>query len=166
MTASDRDDLSLLRLAPGAGREEIDRAYRELRTLYEPGSVATYGLLEEDERLALLERIDRAYRNLTGHDGPVSGDHEAGPAPHPPLPDLEESPGAYLRALRERRGVSLEDVSEETKIRAWLLQQIEDEVHANLPAPVYVRGFVRQIAALLGVEDPDGLARIYLERMR
>lgn len=165
MTAAERDDLALLRLGPGAGREEIERAYRDLRALYEPGSVATYGLLEDDERLALLERIDGAYRNLTRQAASESADGAAGVPVHPPLPDAEEAPGAYLRAVRERRGVSLEELSEETKIRAWLLQQIEGEVHANLPAPVYVRGFVRQVAALLGIDDPDALARVYLERM-
>ncbi len=165
MTAAERDDLTLLRLPPGADRQEIERAYRELRTLYEPGSVATYGLLEDDERLALLARIDRAYRNLTGEHAPEPGDDAAAAAADPPLPDATEAPGAYLRAVRERHGISLHDLSEETKIRTWLLEQIEGEVHANLPAPVYVRGFVRQVAALLGIESPDDLARAYLERM-
>jgi cytoskeletal protein RodZ len=69
-----------------------------------------------------------------------------------------ESVGAKLRAARLSRGLTLEQVAQETKLSRASLEHLEnDAVHA-LPAPVFVRGFVRAYARAVGLEG-DTLVR-------
>ena len=63
--------------------------------------------------------------------------------------------GAYLRAARRRRRVSIERAAEDTRIRADFLMRMESEEFDFL-APAYVRGFLRSYARFLGV-NPDPL---------
>jgi cytoskeletal protein RodZ len=59
--------------------------------------------------------------------------------------------GAVLRATRLDQGVTLEDVSRETRISKSQLLAIEEGDSARLPAMAYVRGFVRIYGAYLGL---------------
>lgn len=77
---------------------------------------------------------------------------EGPPAPVPGR--ARTSIGARLRAAREERGIDLFRAERDTKIRVRHLQALEDGDHAQLPGPVYGRGFLRNYAAYLGL-DPD-----------
>jgi flagellar biosynthesis protein FlhG len=57
-----------------------------------------------------------------------------------------------LRKIREARGLDLSEVSQRTKIGERHLRSIENERFDELPAPVYVRGFVTQLARLLHID--------------
>jgi hypothetical protein len=70
--------------------------------------------------------------------------------------------GARLRRARLRRGIDLEKIAEVTKINPSYLRFIEDDQYADLPARVYVRGFVVAYARCLGL-DPERVATGYLE---
>ncbi len=93
----------------------------------------------------------------------------------PPLPvldfedDEEEQSGGFdgarLRRARLRRGVEIEQIAAITKINSTYLQFIEDDRLDDLPAPVYVRGFVAAFARCLGL-DGRAVAASYLERLR
>ncbi len=63
--------------------------------------------------------------------------------------------GAYLRAGRRKRRVSIERAAEETRIRADFLMRMESDEFDFL-APPYVRGFLRSYARFLHV-DPQPL---------
>lgn len=63
---------------------------------------------------------------------------------------LEEL-GALLRAERERRGLSIEDVSAHLKISVRKLRALEDGDASAMPHPAYVKGFVRSYATYLGM---------------
>lgn len=67
--------------------------------------------------------------------------------------------GQYLRREREMRGVSLDEVSQETKVKRQFLEVIEAGEHRGLPSPIYVRGFLRSYAAFIGLEAGDILQR-------
>lgn len=54
----------LLGVERTASKEEIWEAYQAALATYQPGSLAAYGLVTEDERLTILERIQGAYRTL------------------------------------------------------------------------------------------------------
>jgi flagellar biosynthesis protein FlhG len=69
--------------------------------------------------------------------------------------------GQVLKKLREARGLSLDELAELTKIRRPYLQAIEDQDLENLPARVYLRGFLTQIARALRV-DKTRLAEGYV----
>jgi cytoskeleton protein RodZ len=64
------------------------------------------------------------------------------------------SVGAYLRQLREARGVSLEEIARTTRVTASYLIALEADDFASLPVPVFTRGFIRAYCQALG-ESPD-----------
>lgn len=68
--------------------------------------------------------------------------------------------GAFLRQTREEKQVTLEELAEKTKIRKAYLEAIEGGDQDVLPDEVYVRGFLRIYAKVLGI-DPDEVIRIY-----
>jgi cytoskeleton protein RodZ len=59
--------------------------------------------------------------------------------------------GDKLRAARTERGISLEDISEETKISLRYLKAIESSDAAGLPGTVFARNFARQYAQYIGI---------------
>jgi hypothetical protein len=61
--------------------------------------------------------------------------------------------GAVLKQTRERQGMELATVEEETKIRSKYLRALEDEDWDVLPGPAYARGFIRAYADLLGLDS-------------
>ncbi len=70
-----------------------------------------------------------------------------------------ESPGEYLKREREIRGISLEDISGATKIRARLLNAIENNDFDALPAAPFVKGFIQAYCNYLGLDAQDALLR-------
>lgn len=64
--------------------------------------------------------------------------------------------GRTLRNARVERGLSIDHVAAETRISGRFLQALEEEAFDELPAPVYVRGFLRSYANFLRI-DPDPL---------
>jgi helix-turn-helix protein len=64
--------------------------------------------------------------------------------------------GAKLRRERERKGIGIDQVEAETRIRAKFLLALEEERFDVLPGPAYVRAFVRDYAEQLGL-DPQEL---------
>jgi len=73
--------------------------------------------------------------------------------------------GRYLRTRRLEKGVNLEVISRETKIRMDCLLLIEQEDHNRLPAEVYVKGFLRAYAKIIGVDEDDVIRR-YLSSLQ
>lgn len=63
--------------------------------------------------------------------------------------------GAQLRAAREERGLSLEQVAAETRIPQRHLLTIEAGEFAALPARTYAVGFARTYARAVGLNDGD-----------
>lgn len=73
--------------------------------------------------------------------------------------------GEVLRRIRVSLGIELEEISTITKINDQHLRSIEGNQYDVLPAPVYLRGFLRQIAKCLSL-DPLRVADSYTNRMR
>jgi len=71
--------------------------------------------------------------------------------------------GLELRQARERRGLSLQQLSNTTKISPRVLQAIEAADEDRLPAPVFTRSFVRTYAREVSL-DPDDTMRRYFEQ--
>jgi flagellar biosynthesis protein FlhG len=70
-----------------------------------------------------------------------------------------------LRRVREAQGIELEAISKKTKISLSHLRAIENDSFSELPAEVYARGFVSQVAQLLGL-DATQATRTYIRRVR
>jgi hypothetical protein len=70
--------------------------------------------------------------------------------------------GAWLRRERERRGISLDAVAEQTKINIALLAGLERGDLTRWPAGIFRRAFVRSYAATVGL-DPDAVSATFLK---
>lgn len=57
--------------------------------------------------------------------------------------------GQRLKEERLRQGLSLEEIEEETKIRKYYLQALEEENFQVLPPQVYATGFVKDMPNFL-----------------
>lgn len=82
-----------------------------------------------------------------------------------PAPDeYTDFTGEVLKTIRERKGMTLREIYDVTRIGVPSLSAVEDERYEDLPnARIYVRGFVRCIATELGL-DPDKVSKSYLPR--
>ena len=74
---------------------------------------------------------------------------------------MTQTLGQQLKAIRQSRGITLEEIAETTHIRLVYLQAIEEGDVDDLPSPVQMRGFIRLYAATLGVEFEDLQVRGY-----
>jgi cytoskeleton protein RodZ len=82
-----------------------------------------------------------------------------------PEQNLNLTFGHYLKSKREEAGLDLEYISEETRISLKMLEAIESEDHVKLPESVYVKGFIRAYAEVLGI-DEEGIIKDYAETWR
>lgn len=78
------------------------------------------------------------------------------------MPHVESSGaslGGYLRSLREAKGGSLEDMARSTRVGIRHLEALEEERLADLPSPVFVRGFIRAYCSFLRESPEPALGR-------
>lgn len=71
--------------------------------------------------------------------------------------------GEKLRQARERRGISLRQITAKTKIPVAALQALEQDDISKLPGGIFSRSFVRSYAAEVGL-DPDATVDEFIER--
>jgi cytoskeletal protein RodZ len=70
--------------------------------------------------------------------------------------------GAKLRAARETKKISLEEIQAQTKIRRRFLEAIESGDWDVIPGEIYLRGFICSYAELVGLDGAE-LLREYRE---
>lgn len=73
--------------------------------------------------------------------------------------------GEDLRRARETAGFTLEDINRRTRIPKKYLEALEEEAFQTLPAPVYVRTFLRAYAKAVGL-DPLLVIRQYRQEIQ
>lgn len=61
--------------------------------------------------------------------------------------------GESLRKERELRGITLEEISQETKVHSRFLEAIEHDDLSVLPAKAFAKGFLRSYARLVGLDE-------------
>lgn len=172
----------------GASDEEIRRAYRKTREIYTADAVALSGLLTDEDLSSMVARIEEARDVLLDparrrpYELSVTPESERARAPEvaadaasaelelpaaamPELTAETEYTGALLRAIREARGVRLDEVASRTKIALGFLKALEDEEFTTLPQAVYARGFVTEVAKFLKL-DVEQVVRTYMHRYR
>jgi cytoskeletal protein RodZ len=71
--------------------------------------------------------------------------------------------GSRIRQARERRGLTIRDVAQTTKISQSALNAIEHNEFHRLPGGVFRRAYIRAVANEVGL-DADGLTREYRAR--
>ena len=65
--------------------------------------------------------------------------------------------GAQLKLAREKRGVTLEDISSSTKIGTRMLRAIEADHYDQLPGGIFNKGFVRAFARAIRVDEEKAI---------
>ena len=175
----------------GASDEELRRACKRQRAIFAPNSLPLTSLMGPEELDAAAARIEEAHDTLLdplkrrAYDLSVFPEEpakqevaeieidEAAEAERALLRErLEreiqsdtEFTGELLRRVREARGLTLEAIADATKISKRYLEAIETEQFDALPALVYTRGFVQQLARQLKL-DPTLVTRTYLARYK
>ncbi|MEM9266774.1 MAG: helix-turn-helix transcriptional regulator [Cyanobacteria bacterium P01_F01_bin.13] len=71
--------------------------------------------------------------------------------------------GHYLKTIRTRQGLSLQQVSQRTHIQPNQLQAIEAGHWMKLPEAIYVKGFLKRYAQLLGLDGSAIAATVCVE---
>ena len=153
-------------------RERVEVAYR---VLSDPDARRGYDALREagapvedappaEERVELAPLAEAALakplvetrnREVTAFDRIASAEDDGDPA--------AEWNGARLRRARLQRGLEIDDVAAATKISPAYLRFLEEDRFEDLPAVVYVRGFIASYARYLGL-DAHGVSRSYVGR--
>jgi flagellar biosynthesis protein FlhG len=188
----DQSLYEVLEIGPGASDEEIRRAVKRSRDIFARDSMVVAGLFAQ-ERLELVQRrIDEAHDTLLDADRrreydlalfpdgipsratptPPSGlsarQDETPPPIEIPEPEIRadtEFTGDLLRRVREARQIGIVEIAQRTKINAQHLRSIEDERWSEMPAPVYLRGWLVEYARILRLDVPQ-VTRTFLERYR
>jgi cytoskeleton protein RodZ len=77
-----------------------------------------------------------------------------------PAGDSQGAIGAMLRNARTRRNLQIEQVAKELHLDARIINAIEHDDQAALPEPIFVQGYLRAYARLVGL-PADELVRRY-----
>ncbi len=169
----------LLEIYPGASEEEVRRALKQIREWYGADGLAWRGACTDDAcgdyqaraeeaHARLLDRSKRREYDRSNYpDGfPFTRDHLpnerdsiAGTVaatrdslPKVDLTDDQLVDGTFLGQIRRERNVELIDISNRAKISVGYLKAIEEERFEDLPAPVFIRGFVTEYARFLKID--------------
>ena len=84
----------------------------------------------------------------------------------PPVVELDVGPGERLRSAREAISLSVEEVAARLHLDTRTISNLEADNYDELPAPTFVRGYLRSYARLLNIAaEPiiDGFDRRGLE---
>jgi curved DNA-binding protein CbpA len=154
-------------------RHRIELAFR---TLSDPETRRSYdqnlggGFTEHDvSTLSFDPLLDSVARRLTAEEPPAPARATGSPRSAPPAdmvayrdvdPDDQtgDCDGARLRRARLKRGLEIEQIAAITKINSSYLRSIEEDALEQLPAQVYVRGFVKAFARFVGLEPVQASA--------
>ena len=190
--AQDQNFYEILEISADSTLQQIERAHRIARATYQPTSTATYTIFSDEQNDGIRQRIEEAYTVLADarlrreydarlrREGVPGAGNASQPAARDPLPQVpmstgsdgeldepEPSDGIYdgsvLHRARISRGIELEEIAAITKISESYLTCIEADRYRDLPAPVYVRGFVRELAKCLRL-NPKLVVESYMAR--
>jgi len=64
-----------------------------------------------------------------------------------------EKPGRFLKQLRELEGLSVSQMATDIGLSTQQITALENDDNENLPAPIYVKGFIKRYCAAMGVPN-------------
>jgi len=71
-----------------------------------------------------------------------------------------DSVGEILKKLRQEQGLGVQEVATRLHLDPGIVEALETDAWEQLPASIYVRGYIRNYAKLLGA-DSEALIRVY-----
>jgi hypothetical protein len=72
--------------------------------------------------------------------------------------------GELLKQVREKKGITLEQVASQSRISLRYLEAIESDDHARLPATTFVKGYLKEFARILDL-NVEAVVNGYVSRM-
>jgi flagellar biosynthesis protein FlhG len=169
-----------LGLSETSQASELRSQYRRLWEGYRRDSAVSQVLLSEGERAELISELERTYRALQmaldersrpGAPPPVTNEpatptvaSEEEATPNPTQLGPVEHAGQYVSRRRRAQAMSVRELSLRTKIGVRYLEAIEAMDVEALPQPLYVRGYLREIARILAL-PVDSLLERYLSEL-
>ncbi len=171
--------------------DEIRRAYKLQRGIFREDALPIVSLVDETRLRTEQAHITEAYDTLLDPSRRRAYDMSVFPTSEPEAIDLAQRgpnateaelaqlqaelareitaetqfTGPLLKRAREALGNEIPDVAAVTKISPMHLRALESEAFDTLPATVYVRGFLQQVAKALKL-DSNQVTRTYLKRVR
>ncbi len=183
----------LLEISYGASPEQIEQAYDLAKLTYGENSLAAHPLFNLEERRNIMRRIYLAHetlsevkrRRLYDRDLGILKDtrpsavftkkrEEVSQIPfeeserglaYREKPSARTLNGARLKEYRESIKIPLQEIANKTRINITYFEFLEKERYEALPPPVYLRGYIKQYAGLLGLE-PDAVADRIIDLVR
>jgi curved DNA-binding protein CbpA len=166
---SDQNYYEILEVSYRATWGEVQKAYELARKTYGPDSIASYSLFAADDREVIFKKVEEAYQTLIDQERrrrydedlakvvqelagqvPPAAESVAPLAPEATLTD--QVTGNVLKQIRERRGISIQEIADRTRINITYLYFIEEDTFKSLPAEVYLRSYLAQYARILHLD--------------
>lgn len=146
---SDDEARNLLRL--------VEEAYsvlgnKTLRALYDE-KIGQSGVRREDLSFESLKTESRTQFPSMKKTVSEKIEYTIDPVLEKKFAEEENCDGNFLKQVREYKKIQLERLSEITKISAYYINSVEKMDPKNLPAAVFVRGYVAQICKVLGLDE-------------
>lgn len=177
----------ILEVGSQATEEEIRIAYDKLKAIYSQGTPGMTLLFSSEEVKEIHDKVEEAYRVLMDprsqreYDLMIRGEGEMTTVPAPSFivthrvlspKQIEEAlggdeihwSGENLAKIRRFHSLEIDEVAVEIKVSRHNLEAIEGEDVYALPAPVYLKGFLKVYAKVLGL-DQKHVTDEYLARI-
>jgi len=140
---------------------------KTLRALYDEkigqkrvGSDLSFAALQSESKVVFKETAKRVHS--------PKQDYKVNPDFETEIRSCSEWTGEMLKKVREYKNFTLEKLSDTTKVGSYYINAIEGEDPKNLPAAVYVRGYVSQLSKVLGLDEKrvcDSYMKRFKERL-
>lgn len=177
----------ILEVGPKATEEEIRIAYDKLRAIYSQTTPGITLLFTAEEVKEIHDKVEEAFRVLRDprshreYDLMIRGEGEMTTVPAPSIivthrvlspkqiaealgGDEVHWSGESLGKIRRYLSLEIDEVAVEIKVSKHNLEAIEAEDIDELPAPVYLKGFLKVYAKALGL-DSKQVTDEYLARI-
>ena len=135
----------------------VEEAYsvignKGLRALYDE-KIGQSGVKREDLSFESLKTESRAQFPMMKKPVTEKVEYTIDTAFEKQMQEETNCDGKFIKAVREYKKIPLERMSEITKISAYYISSMEKMDAKNLPAPVFVRGYVAQVCKVLGLDE-------------
>ena len=141
--------------------KQVEEAYQILR---DEGKRQQYDKTSHEEPIQLKMNLEDAPEEKMTPEKPPAKVKviETNPELEKEVTTAEHFTGEFLKKVRLSRNVSLEEISNATRISVRYLTALEEEQMEVFPALVYLKGFLTQYARYLGL-DPAKVVSGYVK---